>query len=125
MPKIYAKLIMSVSATILIGVGIFTNFIKPEITHYFGLSANSQLIVQLLGVLYFAMGMLNYQVSGNIIGGIYSKPVALANFVHVAIVAITLHKNNIQQHILLVCVFLVYLLFAVLFGCISFTHLKA
>jgi uncharacterized membrane protein len=43
---------------------------------------SSTLLVQLLGALYFGFAMMNWTVKDSAIGGIYARPVSLANFSH-------------------------------------------
>ena len=50
------------------------------------------LLIQMAGAAYLGFAMLNWQARGVIIGGIYAKPVAVGNFLHFAMVAITLIK---------------------------------
>ena len=49
-------------------------------------------IVQLLGALYLGFAMLNWMARGNVMGGIYSRPVAIGNLVHFLIAALALVK---------------------------------
>ena len=49
-------------------------------------------IVQALGALYLGFAMMNWMARGNVMGGIYSRPVAMGNLVHFMIAAIALVK---------------------------------
>ncbi len=65
---------------------------------------------------------------GNLVGGIYSRPVALGNFSHFAVAGVVLVKSMMagQTSAALVASALVYSVFAVWFGIVLFTHpLKA
>ena len=48
------------------------------------------LFVQTIGALYLAFAVLDWLLRGSIVGGIHGRPLALANLLHFAIVAIML-----------------------------------
>ena len=75
---------MTVSAGLMATSGLFLTFLPGEIIAYFLPGDNSQLyiILQVLGSLYFAFAMLNWMARANLIGGIYSRPVSIANLTH-------------------------------------------
>lgn len=88
------RLLMS-SAAALFGVaGIATTFAPAEIAARQGLATTSStvLLVQVTGALFLAFAMLDWMARGNVIGGIYSRPIAVANFLYFTIVTITLVK---------------------------------
>lgn len=78
------KLIMTLSAVLLAILGISLTFLPTEISDYFGINSMKtfQLIMQILGALYFAFAMLNWMTKGSYIGGIYNRPIVIANFTH-------------------------------------------
>lgn len=79
------------------------------------------LILQILGGLYFAFAMLNWTAKANLIGGIYSRPVAIANFTHFLIVGLALSKGVFAVKDALVgAVAIVYVVLALIFGKITF-----
>lgn len=65
---------MTLSAISLALIGISLTFLPKEISDYIGTNSSRafQLIIQLLGALYFAFAMLNWMVKGSAIGGIFS-----------------------------------------------------
>jgi len=67
--------------------------------------------------------MLNWMAKGAIIGGIYNKPIAIANFTHFVIGALALLKamSNPPPYFI-VPLAVVYSIFAILFGVIFFKH---
>jgi hypothetical protein len=97
---INTKLIMTLSAITLAAIGITLTFCPIEFEAMIGLGSpvNFQLILQLLGALYFGFAMLNWMAKGSMIGGIYAKPVSIANFTHYFIGALALIKVLIRNH---------------------------
>lgn len=83
--------------------------------------------MQLLGALYFGFAMLNWMSKGSPIGGIYNRPVAVANFTHFMIGGLALFKGiitNIQLSVILWLAAGVYILFGGLFAYILFKSPK-
>ena len=78
------KLLMTLSAMILALIGISLIFLPNEILDYLELSVSEtlQLLMQIIGSLYFALAILNWMSKGSIIGGIYNRPIAMANLTH-------------------------------------------
>ena len=118
------KLLMIGSAVVMGVSGIILSFMPGEVAGFFNLSESDSIIFQILGALYFGFAMLNWTAKGNLIGGIYSRPVAVGNFTHfliggLAIIKFVLH-NNTTVYMWIVA--LVYLIFATLFGFIFFTN---
>ncbi|WP_303310481.1 hypothetical protein [Hymenobacter sp. BT730] len=121
------KLVMTLSAAVLALAGLSLTFMPDEIARLCGISPAPAftLLLQLLGALYFAFAMLNWMAKGSRIGGIYNRPIALANFAHFFIVALAFLKAVINTPQLPTALWLVagvYGLFAVLFGLILFRH---
>ena len=73
------KSLMTLSAIILALIGISLNFFPKEILDYLELSVSDtlELLIQIIGSLYFAFAMLNWMSKGSIIGGIYNRPIAI------------------------------------------------
>ena len=95
------KLLMGVSAGFLGLLGIALSFIPQEILTFFKLQVTqlSTLFLQIIGALYMGFAMLNWMSKASLIGGIYNRPVAIANVMHFTVVALALVKIvfNIQQ----------------------------
>ena len=119
------RILMTLSAITLALAGIALTFAPEEIL----LSISTEgtptliLILQLLGALYFGFGMLNWMTKTARIGGIYNRPVAVANFSHYAIAALALVKSatintNLPTPIWICAI--VYAVFAVAFGALFF-----
>ena len=118
---------MTLSAIFLALIGVGLTFLPAEIAGLTGLVTSKPLLLllQILGALYFAFAMLNWMAKGSIIGGIYNRPVALANFTHFFMVAVYLVKALMNNHTLPFEVWLlgvVYVVFAVLFWMIFSKH---
>lgn len=119
------KLVMIASAIVMGTIGVVLSFMPHEVLQYAGSDPASinPLILQLMGALYFSFAMINWTAKANLIGGIYGRPVAIGNLTHFIIGALALGKSYMASRmnvVLAPCIF--YLIFAVLFGIIFFTH---
>lgn len=80
---------------------------------------------QIIGALYFGFGMLNWFCKGSRIGGIYNRPVAIGNFSHFLIAALTVGKFFLREEGVSKVIWIigaVYIILAILFAMIMFTH---
>jgi hypothetical protein len=124
--KNVTKLIMTASALLLaIIVGGFT-FAAPEIANYLlqNSTPTAPLIMQLLGALYFGFAMLNWMARGSIMGGIYNRPIVMANLAHFLIGSLAIIKTMINDSSLPTPVWIIgffYAIFSILFAVIFFT----
>ena len=121
------KLFMTVSALYLGITGLSMSFLPKEIITYLNVDANSItiLLLQILGSLYLGFGILNWMAKGTRIGGIYNRPVAIGNFMHFAVGAITLVKLvfEIQEQTgIIISLTIVYTIFAIGFAYIFMTN---
>jgi hypothetical protein len=121
------KYLMTSTAVFLGAAGILLTFIPEEILTSCGLEATKplQLLVQIIGSLYFGFGMLNWMTKSSLIGGIYNRPIAVANFTHFFIAGLALIKGLISVPGLpntILAFGIVYSIFAVLFGITLFRH---
>jgi len=124
---VMTKLSMSASAIALGAAGIIMTFVPEAVLGYFSLEMSRMLVllVQILGALYFAFGMLNWMSKASLIGGIYNRPIAVANFSHFFIAGLALIKSIISNSdlpLIFLVIGIVYLIFALLFGLILFKH---
>ena len=125
------KTLMTFSSLFLALAGVFTLFAPDVLLSALGVAATAQLsvLVQLLGALYFSFALMNWTAKDSAIGGIYARPVSLANFSHFFSGALLLVKflfsNPFSFPVLLVT--LLYVVFAVVFYWLVFraTGLKA
>lgn len=118
------KLLMTISAVILGATGIILTFIPQEVSRFLNLTESTTILFQILGALYFGFAMLNWTAKANLIGGIYSRPVAIANFTHFLIGGLALIKwvlYHTDCTYIWACAVL-YLILALLFGLVLFTN---
>ena len=121
------KLLMTLSAIILALIGISLIFFPKEILNYFGSSVSDtlELLMQIIGSFYYAFAMLNWMSKGSIIGGIYNRPIAIANLTHFVIAGLALIKgifSNPSLSYIIWSIGILYSIFAILFGLVAFNH---
>lgn len=121
----FSRLLMTTSAIFMAVIGVTASFLPQEIITHFGLQPQplAVLLIQVLAAMYLGFAILNWMARGNLIGGIYSRPVALGNFMHFAIVAVVLAKSVMAGfgRIEIVAALVLYALFAAWFGVVLFT----
>lgn len=120
------RLLMVSSAAFLAVTGLAASFLPQEILRHVGSPAKALevLIVQAAGAAYMGFAILNWTARENLIGGIYSRPVALGNFLHFAVVAIAVIKVLVggESSIETVAGAVAYSGFAIAYGVVLFTH---
>jgi len=121
------KILMTTCAIALLAGGIILTFLPQEILRSFGLEATKslQILVQIIGALYFAFGMLNWMTKASLIGGIYNRPIAVANFSHFFIAGLALIKGLISNPALPGIIWImgiIYSVFALSYGILLFRH---
>ena len=121
------KVLMTTSAVSLLTAGIILTFLPDEILKYAYLENTRplQLLLQIIGALYFGFGMLNWMSKSGLIGGIYNRPIAVANFTHFFIAGLALIKGIMANPVLPKTIWIVscvYLIFAISFGIVLFRH---
>jgi hypothetical protein len=118
------KLLMSLSALFLAVLGLGASFGPLEILDHYGFSGGGPdvLILQVAGALYLGFAILNWMARATLIGGIYSRPVAVGNFMHFAVVALVLLKAFTAGFRELLVASIIYSVFAVWFGLVVFTN---
>ena len=74
--------------------GIAASFFSHELLRLAGAAVQTPtvLLMQVCGALYVGFAFLNWYLRSFVIGGIYNRPLALANLLHFAVVAVTLVK---------------------------------
>lgn len=122
----HTKILMSLSALLMAVIGLAASFMPKEILAYAKAwdEGFEVLLVQILGALYLGFAMLNWSARASLIGGIYSRPVALGNFMHFVVVAVTLIKSLLAgfDSIEIMIGAVSYSIFALWFGAVLFTH---
>jgi hypothetical protein len=108
------KFLMTSSSLVLGAAGVFALFMPDALLPAQG--GAGSMLVQLMGGLYFAFALMNWTAKDSAIGGIYARPVSLANFSHFLTGALLLVKylfNAFDLFVLAVTV--VYAIYAVCF----------
>jgi hypothetical protein len=120
------KLLMTASAIVMGITGVILTFLPQEVSALMGFDASNNfqsVILQVLGALYFAFAMVNWTAKANLIGGIYGRPVAIGNLTHFTIGGLALLKGSYRTpDPLLITLAIAYILFAILFSIVFFTH---
>jgi hypothetical protein len=88
------KLIMSATAILFAVIGLSLTFAPDNVMHALGIDSSIpvRLLFQLLGAAYYAFAMLNWMAKGALIGGIYNRPIAVANVAHFLVGGLALTK---------------------------------
>ena len=124
------KLLMTACSLLLGATGIFTLFLPDVLLSAQGVEPTEamSMLVQLMGALYFGFAIMNWTAKDSAIGGVYARPVSLANFSHFLTGALLLAKNLFDEFSpLMLIVTVVYLVFAACFYWLVFraTGLKS
>jgi len=124
--RINTKLVMTASAITLAAIGLTLTFFPAEIANYIesSFSKTNQITFQVLGALYFAFATLNWMAKDSIIGGIYNRPISIANLTHFLVGGLALIKLVFNNSLPITIQLLtgVYTLFAILFGYIFYNN---
>lgn len=85
---------MLLSVAVLAALGVSATFLPQEIAGLDGGAAEpfTVILIQICGALYLGFAALNWTAKGTLLGGIYGRPIVLANFAHFMIGAIALGK---------------------------------
>jgi hypothetical protein len=119
------RFLMFSSALLLGAVGIAASFLPQEILTGLGIAPTGALplLVQILGALLLGFAMLNWLAKDTVIGGVYGRPVTVANLAHFAIGALALLKGLVGGATPTLWVAsILYTGFAVSFGLVLLTH---
>jgi hypothetical protein len=119
------KIVMIGSAVFMGTLGIALTFLSSEVAGYLEFQApGTVLLLQILGALCFGFAMLNWMSKESVIGGIYSRPLVLANLSHYFIGAMAFINRWGQQDLRDFTWVLtgLYAVFAILFGLLLFQH---
>ena len=123
---LHTKILMLSSALFMTVLGLIATFAPQELLTSTGNGPQviALLIVQAAGGLYLGFAFLNWMAKDNLIGGVYSRPVAMGNMLHFFVVAMALLKVAISNQrtpaITLATVF--YAIFTIWFGLVVFTN---
>ena len=113
------KLLMTTTSLMLGMAGVFALFTPDVLWVMIGVPVANPLsvLIQLLGALYFSMALMNWTAKDSAIGGIYARPVSLANFAHFFIGTLLLIRYQLSNefNLTIFLVLIVYVVFATLF----------
>jgi hypothetical protein len=113
------KLLMTASSLALALAGIFALFAPDILLALLPVPIANPLsvLIQLMGALYFSMAMMNWTAKDSAIGGIYARPVSIANFSHFLIGTLLLAKGVLSSafNLSIALLLAVYAIFAILF----------
>ena len=119
------KFIMGSSALLMALAGLSLTFFPEEFSAMLRFPGGpaGTLMIQVIGAMYFGFAMLNWLSKSSLIGGVYNRPIAIANMTHFLMVGITLVKvmmtrNDLPQTFWVVT--LIYVIYAILFGWLLF-----
>jgi hypothetical protein len=120
------RVLMIASASYLGALGLIATFIPDVVLARLGAPASTPLLlmVQIAGALYLGFAGLNWMARANLIGGIYSRPVAIGNLMHFLTAALAILKGMVPGFSsgILWWVAVPYAVFALAFGFILFRH---
>lgn len=90
---------MTITSIILGAAGIILTFAPDIVMGNLSIDNNqaSLLLGQVIGGLYFGYSMLNWMTKESLIGGIYNRPIAIANFTHFLIAGLAITKGLISN----------------------------
>ena len=124
--NMHTRFLMSFSALVLAALGVGMTFLPQELLLHVGARSAGMpvLLIQLLGALYLGFAMLNWMSRGSHMGGIYGRPISMANFLHFAVAALALVRGAIDQPFApeVTALAAVYSAFGIWFGLVLFIH---
>jgi hypothetical protein len=119
------KYLMIASSMFMGLIGLSATFLPIEILNYVGINSTilPTLLIQIIGALFLGFALMNWTAKTVLIGGIYSKPLCIGNFLHFTVAGLALVKaaiNNLSLTYVLIAA-IIYSIFAILFGLVLFT----
>lgn len=116
---------MTANALILGALGMALSFLPQEMANVLQLQSDP-ILLQLLGAGYMGFAMLNWMNKEKILGGIYGRPIVMANFAHFMIGGLALVKMVMKESSATTLLILtgVYVVFGVAFAFMVFKHPK-
>ena len=122
----FTKPLLLFSAAFMALMGLMATFLPQEMLAFAGALPDEVMtrIVQLLGALHLVLAMLNWMARDFIIGGIYNRPIAMANFLHFIVAGMALAREVAagQTAAPWLVVTAVYVIFSIWFALVLFTH---
>lgn len=83
-PWMNTRMVMTTSSMVLGLGGLFGLFAPDNVVELLGVAPAPPLsaMVQLMGTVYYAVALMNWMARNSTIGGIYARPISMANLVH-------------------------------------------
>ena len=106
-------------------LGLGASFLPQEALTYAGYPTKGLAVVfiQVIGALFLGFAFLNWMARGTLIGGIYSRPAAMGNFMHFAVGTIVLVKAWSEEVApTFIAATFISAVLALLLGAVLFTH---
>ena len=124
--KLQTRFLMIASAAFMALLGTGLTFLPQELLAHIAIEANQEivLLMQILGALYIGFAALDWMSRGHHIGGIYARPLSIANLFAYLIAAIALLKAVVAAPVSVEVwvVTGIYSVFSIWFGLVVFTH---
>ena len=121
-----SKIVLTTSALFLGILGVVLDFLPQETAAALGLGMEPMavLLLQVLAAALLGMGFMNWLSRGNPMGGIYSRPLALQNFLFFGVGAIPLDRAvlHLEPKLAVQLAACIFTVFAVAFGWLMFFH---
>jgi hypothetical protein len=115
---------MTLSAAVLAALGVAASFLPQEILSLDALPPEpfTVVLVQICGALYVGFAALNWTAKGTLLGGVYGRPIVLANFAHFMIGGIAFAKAVLagSPSTVILALTAVYTVFAIWFAYLLF-----
>lgn len=127
LPKLTISLIVLGSSALILAVsGLALTFFPDELAQTLSLPdrPSVMLLIQVIGAMYFGFAMLNWMSRRSLIGGIYNRPIAIANMTHFMMVGIAMTKLMLSPDALPQPFWFItgiYVLYAIIFGWLLFS----
>lgn len=120
-----SNMVLGSSALLLAASGLALTFFPDELAQNLDLPEKTAvtLLIQVIGAMYFGFAMLNWMSRRGLIGGIYNRPIAIANMTHFMMVGIALIKLMLSEAALpnpFWYVTGIYVIYALIFGWLLF-----
>ncbi|MDD5150290.1 MAG: hypothetical protein PHC28_07370 [Flavobacterium sp.] len=122
-----SKIILTTSSVVFFAFGILTSF-APEILLSFlkiEYTLTATLVAQAFGAFNIAMGILNWMSKSSLFGGIYNRPIGMANLAYFFMAGLAIIKGllNVPEAPLFIWgVGIIYLAFAIAFWLLLFKN---
>jgi hypothetical protein len=122
-----SKFILTVSSIVFFSLGVLASFAPEVFLSFLKIkhTLNATLIAQAIGAFNVAMGILNWMSKESLFGGIYNRPITMANLAYFFMSGLAIIKgvlNSPQVSLLLGGVGIIYLILATTFWFILFKN---